>query len=321
MGAAPPPYRVLKTIPVGGTGGWDYLSLDAEARRLYVSRSDHVTVLDTQTEKVVGEIPNTQGVHGIAIAADLGKGFTSNGRANTVSVFDLKTLAVDSEVKTGDKPDAILYDAATHRVFAFNGRSSDVTVIDAMDTKVVATIALGGAPEFAVADGQGQIFVNLEDKNEVVALDSKALKVLKRWTLTGGDGPTGLAFDPQKRRLFSGCANEKLLVSDAEAGTILAALPIGWGVDGAAFDPERRLAFSSNGQGTVTIVSETGSGYSVAQTVATALGSKTMVLDPKSHRVYLGSARFGPAPAPTADHPHPRGPMVPGSFAILVLGD
>jgi YVTN family beta-propeller protein len=318
-GAAPAPYKILKTIPVGGTGSWDYLSLDTETHRLYDSQSDHVSVVDTETEKVVGEIPNTRGVHGIAIAADLGKGFTSNGRANTVTVFDLKTLAASGEVKTGDKPDAILYDPSTHRVFAFNGHSSDVTVIDAGSTKVLATLPLGGAPEFAVADGAGRVFVNLEDKNEVVALDSKNLKVLKRWPLSGGDGPTGLAWDPQKKRLFSGCANEKLLVSDAEAGTILASLPIGWGVDAAAFDPERRLAFSSNGQGTVTVVSESESGYTVAQTVATAVGSKTMVLDPKSHRIYLGAAKYGPAPAATADHPHPHGEMVPGSFGILVL--
>jgi YVTN family beta-propeller protein len=317
---APQPYRVLKTIPVGGTGGWDYLSLDADAHRLYVSRSDHVSVVDTETAKVVGEVPKTDGVHGIAIAAELGKGFTSNGHANTVTIFDLKTLAVLGEAKTGDKPDAILYDAGSQRVFAFNGHSADVTVIDAKAGKVAATLALGGAPEFAVADGQGKIFVNLEDKNEVVALDAKALQVLKRWPLTGGDGPTGLAFDPQKRRLFSGCSNEKMLVSDADTGAILAALPIGWGVDATAFDAERRLAFSSNGQGTVTVVAESGSGYAVAQTLPTAVGSKTMALDPRSHRLYLGRAQFGPAPAPTAEHPHPHGAMLPGSFAILVVG-
>jgi YVTN family beta-propeller protein len=320
-GAAPAPYKILKTIPVGGTGSWDYLSLDSEAHRLYISRSDHVTVLDIETEKIAGEIPRTPGIHGIAIAADLGKGFTSNGRANTVTVFDLKTLAVNGEVKAGDKPDAIVYDPSSHRVFAFNGHSSDVTVVDASSAKVLATIPLGGAPEFAVADGAGRIFVNLEDKNEVVALDSRDLKVTRRWPLAGGDGPTGLAWDPQKKRLFSGCANEKLLVSDAEAGTIVASLPIGWGVDATAFDAERRLAFSSNGQGTVTVVAENESGYTVAQTVATAVGSKTMVLDPKSHRIYLGTAQYGPAPAATADHPHPHGEMIPGSFGILVLGN
>jgi YVTN family beta-propeller protein len=317
-----PPYRLIETIQLGGSGGWDYLTFDPATHRLYISRGDHVSVLDADSEKVVGEIANTPGIHGIAIDEEVGKGFTSNGRSNTVTVFDLATLAVKGEVKTGDKPDAILYDRASKRVFAFNGHSSDTTAIDPAAGTVAGTVALGGAPEFAVADGKGTVFVNLEDKNEVVALDAVALKVLRRWPLTGCDGPTGLALDPEKRRLFSGCANKTMVVSDADTGAIVASLPIGAGVDGAAYDAGRRLAFSSNGEGTLTVIRETAAGaYEVSQTAQTAPGARTLALDPKSHRLYLPTARFGPAPPPSAERPHPRGEMVPGSFVILVVGD
>jgi DNA-binding beta-propeller fold protein YncE len=316
-----PSYHLLKRIEVGGEGGWDYLTMDSDARRLYVSHSTHVVVIDADTGNRVGDIPDTNGVHGIAIASDLGRGFTSNGRDGSVTIFDLKTLKILGQVKVGTNPDAIIYDPATHRVFAFNRGSSNVSAIEAADGTVANSVALGGHPEFAVADGKGMVYVNLDDKSEVVALDSRNLIVKARFSVAPGEDPSGLAMDRQHKRLFIVCANKKMIVMNAENGRVLADLAIGGGTDAAAFDPETKLAFSSNGEGTLTIVHEDSADkFSIAADVPTQRGARTMALDLKTHRVFLPTAQFGTPPAPTPDRPHPRPPILPGTFAILVFG-
>jgi len=314
--------HVLKSLAVPGDGGWDYLTADADARRLYVSHSDHVAVVDLDSEKVVGEVKNTQGVHGIAVAPDLKRGFVSAGRANTVTIFDLGTLATIAEVKTGQNPDAILYEPATHRVFAFNGRSGDATVIEGASGTVAGTVALGGKPEFAVTDGAGRIYVNIEDKSELVALDAKTMAVKSRWPLAPCEEPTGLAFDVAHHRLFSVCGNGLMAVVDAESGRVVTTLPIGQNVDGAAFDAEKGLAFASNGEGTLTVVrEESPDRFQVVANVPTQRGARTIALDAKTHRLFLPTAQFGPPPSPSAQTPRPRPPLVPGSFVVLVVGE
>ena len=320
VSAAPNGYRVVGKIEIGGEGGWDYLTVDNAARRLYVSHATRVVVVDLNTEKVVGEIPDTPGVHGIAIAPKLSRGFTSNGRSNNVTIFDLKTLKALGQVQTGQNPDAILYDAPSNRVFAFNGRSNDTTVIEAENAKVAATIPLGGKPEFAVSDGKGKLWVNIEDTHEVVELDTAKLAVAKRYSLTGCEEPSGLALDLGHRRLFSACANKVMVVSDPDAGKVLATAPIGAGTDGAGFDPDRGLAFSSNGDGTLTVVREVAGKYQVVENVQTQRGARTMTVDPKTHKIYLPTAQFGPVPAATAQQPRPRPSAVAGSFMVLVVG-
>ena len=315
-------YRVHRTIAVGGDGGWDYLAFDSAARRLYITRSTRVIVLDPDSGKVVGEIPNLSGVHGVALAPDLGRGFISNGRSDTVTVFDPKSLKVLSELKsTGQNPDAILYDPASHRVFAFNGRSASATVFDAASGTVAATIPLGGRPEFAASDRRGNVFVNIEDKNELVAIDAAKLIVAKRWPLPGCDEPSGLAIDAAHQRLIVGCGNETALIVDSASGRVVAKLPIGKGVDATGFDPGVGLGYASCGDGTLTLMrEETPDRWTVAAKAATRQGARTMAADEKTHEVYLATAEFGPRPAPTAAEPHPRPPMVPGSFVILVAG-
>jgi DNA-binding beta-propeller fold protein YncE len=315
-------YRVLKTEKIGGEGGWDYLTVDAAARRLYLSRGTRAVVLDADTLKLIGEIPDTPGIHGVAVAADLGKGFTSNGRAGNSTIFDLKTLKPLGQVKTGDNPDAIFYDKVTQRIFTFNGRSSDATAIDAKAGTIVGTIPLGGKPEAAVTDGKGRIFVNLEDKAEVVAFDPKDLSVKAHWSLAPCEEPTGLAIDVANKRLFAACHNKLMTVMDFESGKVVTTVPIGPGTDGAAFDPERKLAFSSNGgDGTLTVVRELSADkFEVAQNVPTMRGARTIAFDPKTHNVYVVTAEFGPTPAATPEQPRPRPSMVPDSFTVLVIG-
>ena len=308
-------YRVTKTINVAGDDGWDYVGVDSAARRVYVSHGTHVVVLDADSGKVVGDIPDTQGVHGIAIAADAGKGFTSNGRANTVTVFDLKTLKTEGTVKAGTNPDAIVYDPATKRVFTMNGRSQDTTAINVADNTVAGTLALGGKPEFAVADGKGNIYVNIEDKSELVHFDSKTLKVLNRWPMAPCQEPSGLAADWKSRRLFAGCDNKLMAVISADDGKVVATVPIGDGVDANAFDPETNLAFASTGDGNLTIAHEDGPDkYTTVATVPTKKSARTMGLDLKTHQIFLPAAEFDP-PAPGER----RGKMKPGSFVVLVV--
>jgi DNA-binding beta-propeller fold protein YncE len=320
LAAADPRYKVVNTYKVGGDGGWDYLIADAAARRLYVSRATHVIVLDLDSGKTVGDIADTPGVHGIALAPELGRGFVSNGREGTVSIFDLKTLATISKVKAGDNPDAILYDSATKRVFTFNGRSQDSTAIDAAKGTVLGTIKLDGKPEFAASDGKGEIFVNIEDKSELTAIDPSKLVVKSTWPLAPCESPTGLSMDRKNRRLFVGC--EKMMaVVNADTGKVLATPAIGDGVDATSFDDGTGLAFASCGEGVLSVVrEESPEKFSVAENVPTQAGARTLALDSKTHNVYVVTAKFGPPPAATADDPHPRRSILPDSFVVLVLG-
>lgn len=318
----PAHYHLIKKVTLGGNSGWDYLALDSQARRLYISHGTHVIVLNPDTYQQEGDIPDTPGVHGVALAPELGRGFVSDGRANAVTIFDLKTLKVTGEVKTtGENPDCIVYDPASRRVFTFNGRSGNSTVIDAATGKVIGTIDLGGRPEFAVADGRGMIYNNLEDKSEELAIDTHTLAIKSRWPLAPCQHPSGLAIDIEHHRLFAGCHNEMMAVLDADTGKVLATLPIGPGVDANRYDPGTGLAFSSNGgNGTLTVVREASPRqFTVIQNAATERGARTMALDLKTHRIFLVTAQFGPRPAPTAAHPHPRPSIVPGSFTLLVL--
>ena len=287
-------YRLEKKIPIPGQGSWDYLIVDEAARRLYVSHGTQVEVLDADTVAPVGKIPNTLGVHGIAIAPDLGRGFASDGQTSTVTVFDLKTLKPIQEIPTGKKPDAIIFDPATSRVFAFNGGSNSATVIEAKDGKVAGTVDLGGGPEFAVSDGKGYIFDNLEDESLVVKIDAQNRKVDQRWPTGPCASPSSMAIDRANRRLFIGCRSRVMAIMDADTGKVIRTLPIGDHVDATAFDAESRLIFNSNGEGTVTIIQqETPEKYSVVQTVKTLPRAKTMALDPKTHRLFLSTAEEG----------------------------
>ena len=321
VAAAGPGYHVIKTYKLGGEGGWDYLTVDASARHFYISRGTHVIVLDADSGKNVGDIPDTPGVHGIALAPELGKGFVSNGREGTVTVFDIKTLVpIGSKIKVGENPDAILYEPATKRVFTFNGRSQDSTAIDAASRKVLGTIKLDGKPEFAASDAKGEVFVNIEDKSELTVIDPNKLEVKTKWPLAPCTEPSGLALDRKNRRLFVGCDNKMMAVVDADSGKVLATPAIGEGVDATAYDDETGLAFASCGEGVLTVVREDSpQKFSVVENVKTEPGARTMALDTKTHNVFTVTAKFGPPPAATADNPHPRRTILPDTFEVLVL--
>lgn len=317
--AGPSGYHLVKTVPVSGEGGWDYLTVDSDARRLYISRGTHVAVMDADTYAIVGDIPDTQGVHGVALAPELGRGFTSNGRTNTVTVFDLKTLATIATAITGAGPDAIVYDPASKQVFTFNGHAGTASVIDAAKagTRGISalTIDLGSKPEFAVADGQGHIYNNLEDKSLVLQIDSRSRTILNRWSLQPCESPSGMAIDTQHRRLFIGCHNKLMAIMDADTGKVVSTVPIGEGVDANSFDPATQLAFASNGDGTLTVVHEDSPDkYTVVEDVATKKGARTMALDTKTHNIFLAAADFEPL-APGQRWPS----MKPGTFVILVF--
>jgi len=287
-------YQITKKIPIPGQGSWDYLTVDEGARRLYVSHGTQVEVLDLDSGAIVGKIENTQGVHGIAIAPDLGRGFVSDGQSSTVTIFDLKTLKTIAEVPTGKKPDAIIYDPATSRVFAFNGGSNSATVIEAKDGKVAGTIDLGGGPEFAAADGNGYVYNNLEDESLVLKINSRTLKVEQRWPTAPCASPSSMAIDRANRRLFLGCRSKVMAVMDADTGKIITTLPIGDHVDATAFDVETRLIFNSNGEGTVTVIrQDSPDKYSIVETVKTLPRAKTSALDPKTHRLFLSTGESG----------------------------
>jgi YVTN family beta-propeller protein len=287
-------YSVTKKIPIPGQGSWDYLAVDESARRLYVSNGTQVEVLDIDSGSVVGSIPKTPGVHGIAVAPEFGRGFVSNGQASNVTIFDLKTLKAIGEVPTGKKPDAIIYDPATKRVFAFNGDSNSATAIDAASGKVAGTVDLGGGPEFAAADGKGYVYDNLEDESLVLKINARDLKVEQRWPTAPCSKPSSMAMDPENRRLFIGCRSRVMAVMDADSGKVITTLPIGDHVDATVFDPESKLIFNSNGEGTVTVIQQEGPDkYSVVQTVKTAPRAKTMALDPKTHQLFLSTAENG----------------------------
>jgi DNA-binding beta-propeller fold protein YncE len=284
------PLKVLKTFKVGGPGGWDYLTVDPETRRLYASHATRVMVLDADQGTPIGEIADTPGVHGIALVPECNVGFTSNGKEGMLTVFDLKTLKTLRKIKAGQNPDSIIYDPASKKVLAFNGRSGDATIVDpAAPDKAPVSLPIGGKLETGVADGAGRVYVNVEDKNEVVAIDSKAGKVLAHWPLAPGEGPTGLALDREHHRLYSGCSNKMMVVLDPDQGKVLATVPVGAGVDGVVFDPQLGLAMSANGRdGTLTAVKEDPAGtFKVVQTLKTAVGARTITSDPKTHQVYL----------------------------------
>jgi len=319
--AADSAYHITKTYKLGGEGGWDYLTLDSSSRRLYISRATHVMVIDAGSGKPVGDIPETPGVHGIALAPELGRGFVSNGREGTVTIFEIDSLKPITKVKVGDNPDAILYDPATKRVFTFNGKSHDSTVIDAAKGTVLGTIKLEGKPEFAASDGKGEIFVNIEDKSQLDAIDPNKMEVKSRWPLAPCQEPSGLAIDRKNRRLFAGCDNKMMAVIDADSGKVLATPAIGEGVDATAFDEGTGLAFASCGEGVLTVVrEESPSKFTVVDNVKTQEGARTLALDDKTHEVFVVTAKFGPPPAPTPEQPHPRHSILPDTFVVLVLG-
>jgi DNA-binding beta-propeller fold protein YncE len=317
--AAPvdPRYHLVRTIPLPGADGWDYMTADAANHRLYVSRGTHVAVVDTETGKPVGDIPDTTGVHGIALDPKDGRGFTSNGRANSVTIFDLKTLKKIGEAATGDGPDAIVYEPVTGRVFTFNGRAGTATAIDAANGTVVGTVALPGRPEFPVADVKGHLYDNIEDKSEIVSIDAKTLKVDAVWPLAPAESPSGLAMDRKHRRLFAVCDNQKLAVVDADSGKLVGTPAIGSGPDACAFDPDQSLVFSPNGEdGTMTVLREvTPDQYETVATLTTQAGARTMALDEKTHRVFTVTAKtIPPTPGETGRR---RRQYVDGSFVIL----
>jgi DNA-binding beta-propeller fold protein YncE len=319
--AADSGYNIIKWLPVGGEGSWDYLTVDEAARRLYISRSTHVMVIDIDTDKVVGDIPNTAGVHGIAVAPELNRGFTSDGKSDTSTIFELKTLKVLGKVKTGGNPDAIIYDPSSKRVFTFNGRTKDATVFDALSGKVIRTIALGGKPEYSATDGKGKVYVNIETTNEVVEIDSRKARILRRFSLKPCDEPTGMGLDSEHGRVFSGCHSKIMTVLDTKVGKVIASVPVGEHVDGNGFDSGTGLAFSSNGDGTLTIVRESSPDkFDVVETVPTQRGSRTMAIDPKTHNIYLPAAQFSQPKETAQGTTQARPVMVKDSFEVLVVG-
>jgi hypothetical protein len=308
-------YHVIKTVSVAGDDGWDYLVVDSDARRVYISHGTHVVVMNADTYAIEGDIPDTPGVHGIAIASDLGRGFISSGRANTATIFDLKTLKTIGTVKTDANPDAIVYDGVSKRVFTFNGRGKNATAINASDGTVVGSISLGGKPEFAVADGKGNMFVNNEDTSELIEIDTKKLTETHRWPLAPCKSPSGLAMDGKSGLLFSVCDEKVMSVLDADSGKVVATPTICDGPDAAAFDPATNYAFASCGDGNLTVIHEDSSGkFTVIDSVPTKKSARTMGLDLKTHNIFLPAADFDP-PAPGER----RGKMKPGSFVIVVV--
>jgi DNA-binding beta-propeller fold protein YncE len=314
-------FTLVDHYGIGGEGGWDLLTFDTKRHRLFVSRSTHVQVINADSGKVIGDIPGTEGVHGIALADDLNIGFTSNGKSNSVTVFDLTTLNVIETIKiSGLNPDVILYEPKSKHIFTFNGHSANATVIDAITLKEINTISLPGKPELAVSNNAGRVFVNIEDKNEIAVIDSGSNKVLKSFQIGSGVEPTGLAIDQMHNRLFSVCANRKMEILDSETGRIVSEVAIGSAPDSAAFDSNLGIAFSSNGDGTLTIVKENDPDhFSVSQNIITQKGARTMAYDSDKHRAYLVTASFGETPPATKEQPKPRPAIIPNSFVVLVV--
>ncbi len=312
-------YHLENKFSAEGDGGWDYLTVDENAGRLYISHGTIVQVMDTKEGKIIGTIKDLKGVHGIALAENLNKGFITSGRDSTVVVFDLKTSATIEKISIhGQNPDAILYDNFTQRIFTFNGRSNDATVIDAKTNKIIGTIVLGSKPEFAVTNGKGKIFVNMEDTSMIYMINPATMKVEQQWTLKDGKEPSGLSIDKVNNRLFSVCDNKLMIVMDAETGKVIASLPIGEHVDGCGFDAELKRAFSSNGDGTLTVIQEVDANtFKVLENVPTQKGARTISVNSKTHHIYLPTAEYGETPKPTAENPRPRPSLKPNSFVIL----
>ena len=313
--------RIANKIHLDGDGGYDYLTMDDATSRLYISHGTVVQVLDVNDQKVMGTIPDTKGVHGIALAINFNKGYTSNGKDTSVTIFDLKTLKMITKLKlTGNNPDAILYDPFSQKVFTFNGKSNNSTVIDAKTDKIIGTIDLPGKPEFSVTDRKGKIYVNLEDKNEVCRINPMTQKVENTWSVSPGEEPTGLAIDLKANRLISVCHNKLMIVLDAANGKVIAQLPIGEKVDGVSYDPDLKRIYCSNGEGTMTVVQEDAKGaYEVIENFPTQKGAKTITLNSKTHRIYLPVAEYNAAPAATSDNPHPKSAVKANTFTILEI--
>ncbi|MEO6304380.1 MAG: YncE family protein [Bacteroidia bacterium] len=312
-------YKIVNKIHIDGDEGWDLLAMEESSSRLFLSHGSIVQVVDVKNGKLIGTIPDTKGVHGIALATDVNKGYTSNGKDSSVTVFNLKTLAVIAKIPvTGNNPDAILYDEFTHKVFVYNGKSSNATVIDAISDKVVGTIPLDGKPELSVTDGKGKIYVNLEDKSMVSIIDAKTLKVEQTWSVAPGIEPSGIAIDNKNHRLFIVCDNKLMVIMDSQTGHVITTLPIGDHVDGAAYDPIKKRVYSSNGEGTVTVVQEENENtFKIIENIVTQKGAKTIAIDTKTHHLYLTTAEFGVTPEPTKEKPKPRPSIKPNTFVVL----
>jgi YVTN family beta-propeller protein len=309
-------FKVSERVKLGGDGGWDYLTYDQDGGRLFITRGSHVMVIDAKTLKLAGDIPDLSGIHGVALAPESNRGFVSNGGDNTVTIFDLKTLSKLDSVKVGERPDAILYDPFSKRVFTFNARSHDSTAIDAASSKVAGTIPLGGKPEFPASDGQGKVYVNIEDKSQIAEIDVTRLAVLNTWSIAPCEEPSALAFDVKHHRLFAGCGNKMMAVVDSDSGKVVTTVPIGEGVDAGRFNPNTQEVFMSCGEGVLTIIHEdTPDKYTVRQNLATVSGARTMALDKANNVAYLVTAQRENKPAAPGQRPA----MVPGSFELLVV--
>ncbi|HEX4696595.1 MAG TPA: hypothetical protein VH254_02885 [Candidatus Udaeobacter sp.] len=316
------PYQLVTEIPIGGEGGWDILTIDSAAKRLYLSHATKVVVVDLSRNAVVGEIADTPGVHGFLAVPEVQRGFSSNGKENKASVVDLKTLRTISKIETGESPDALVYDSKRSEVYIFNHRGNSVTIIDAKTSNIVATVLLGGGPEFAAIDSAAdRVYVNIEDKSEVVAIDTTEHEVVAHWPLAPGEEPSGIAFDAAHHRLFSTCHNKMMTMLDTQSGKVVGTTAIGTGVDGAAFDDATQLVFASCGEGVTNIVKEKApEKLTVLQTLKTERGARTMALDPQTHRIYLPTAQFQPPPSPSPGASPGRATVVPNTLKLLVYG-
>lgn len=314
-------FKVTNKIKLAGDEGWDYLAVDNVNQNLFVSHGSVVNVVNLKTNESIATIPDTKGVHGIAIANDLNKAFISDGKENAVTVVDLKSFQfIEKIMIEGQKPDAILYDQFSHYVFTYNAKTNDATVIDATTNKIVKTIPLGGKPEFSVTNNKGLVYVNIEDKNEIKTIDTKTLEVIKTWSISPGDEPSGLAIDLENNVLFSVCGNKMMMIVDANSGKILQQIPIGDGCDGVTFDAKRKMAFSSNGEGTITAVKEiSNKKFEVIQTIKTQKGCRTITLNPLTGQLFTPTAEYGAKPEPTTENPRPRPSLQPKSFTVLVV--
>lgn len=316
------PYTSLTEIPIGGEGGWDILTIDSPAHRLYLSHATKVLVLDLEKNAVAGEITDLQGVHAFQVVPNLERGFSSNGKENNASVVDLKTLSTISKIETGNNPDAMAYDGTRGEVYVFNHSGNFATVIDAKNAKAVSTIDLGGSPEFGAADEKaGRVYVNIEDKNEVAVIDTAKHEVIAHWPIAPGEEATGLALDVAHHRLFATCHNQLMVMLDTVTGKVVTSVPIGAGADGCAFDDATQLAFAPCGEGVTTIArEETLEELTVVQTLNTQRGARTMAVDPQTHRIYLPAADFQPAPSPVFGASPGRPTIVPNTMKVLVYG-
>ena len=314
-------YKIINKVKVGGTGGWDYLAVDPATQRVYASHGGIVEVVDLKAGKPVGQITQLHGVHGIAVASDVGKGFISNGQSNSVTIFDLKTLEKTAEPAVGGQnPDAICYEPKTQRIFTMNGRSNDSTAINAKNNEIIATFPIGEKPENCAVDGAGKLYVNIENSSELVEIDAAKPGVARRTSLAPCEAPSGIAIDVKNKKLFSVCSNKMMAVTDIATMKVIATPAIGGGTDGAGFDAGSGNAFSSNGgDGTMTVVKLVNGKYEAVDTVTTERGARTMTVDPTTHRIYMLAAEFGPAPD-AKDGKKGRPPVLPDSFHVLVIG-